>query len=390
MSVDYSSHTTAQLISLLNSTATISESEAATIDLTNFHAIDVGADLGLVHLLPSYILNMFTESQVLGMSLTQIQSLTNAQISALNVDIRQFLISAVENNTSSSTLEFSLAALNTELTSAIFSIVSDATEALGASDATIDVKLNLADAQGLFQYTLGDDTNIHVYLFSEYLKINYDGMSNESIRLADLGVADETLLLSNTNSVYPDCSWNGPVTSGSMSAATDIPLSWDFIQYLGKKSFNNFHSYTLFANVENKEMTLRKKINTEVNNQVNTVFNAFNVTSSTYNGNARLQDASGYYYTQLDESVSVDGSVDANDIMSLIFNAMTDAQPERFIAEPTVSNEQLISFPFRAGDKMSFLVKVNPDANQKMIVTASGSEGAQVPSRTYKVQINIV
>jgi len=337
-----------------------------------------------------------------GFSLAQIQEMSTTQINASPALGKRRLMLVLDGSISA--MDIDLTGFNTAVLAGLLSSLKQEEISISTSDATVQVKLSLSDAQSAFKYAYGTDGNVRMYVDKSKFNISYNYASTAAVTVQTAATVNST--------VASGLKWIGPVTTGTSISGYNDPLSWDFINHVAKETYGNYRFSALFTDVISSEQTLCNNINGEINDVVATILDAFDVSNSAGSISSVASGVSftkygsaGDYYTILDATISSSNN-DKYNIPSTIHTSLYSQQPERFTsatsetADPTTTNEKQ-SMPFVAGDTLNFLLTITPANDQRVLdtklgmgtTTASNStttgSGARVDERTYKMQIVI-
>jgi hypothetical protein len=173
---------------------------------------------------------------------------------------------------------------------------------------------------------------------------------------------------------------NGAVISDlSMVGNPGLNLKGDYISHLAKQLFNTERGVDLFNNEDNLLTDFKSKCHTFWDDLSKNYIYKIDKTLGNHGSLADL-DGKGKYLTN-------DISNNVNLTRELLLQTIYDASG-RFldIASGIDNNTNLFPIPFAVGDKVSFILTVKSDPDQKTVVASTGP----IIDRPYKISLKVV
>jgi trimeric autotransporter adhesin len=337
--------------------------------------------------LTNAVLATLTFTQVTAFTSAAIQGLTQTQIGVLQPDART-IVYAVQNNSITS-LNINVDSFNpTDVEATEFDFAKVAEDVSFNADITININMSAADAAAAFQYRRSSSGTTDLFFNKSAFAVKYSYAPTAAVKI-DSAKCTDVSLNTTVKYTYPNTQWIGPTAPGisnPITGETGLPASWEYMLYSAQKLFGFYSAYDYFNDVYGYEKDLRSRLNAGINGQLTSVFTNYSSDPSDNSINAanKVRDASGNYYTVLNNNVGANTS----NFMSYIFDYMNSRQPSRFVSvgDNTALN-QVYGYPFLANDTLNFIVGVIPNAHQPVYGSSGGAP--PVPKRTYKITIKI-
>jgi len=413
----------------------ISIEQGPLLDASNVVSLDVSfallsptmVDTLQVSVIPFINAASITEAQANAFTTTQAAAFTDAQTALFTATVLTILSDTAGFDFTTTPLEFKLRQLNTDVDvqSMQITITSSDLSQNFDYDATVQSYMTLADAKKMFLYRYSNESEVRLYvdkrnfnIHFDYLECNHLDLSDgdpiigtHNMKFSDTAVDNSSVaLFTDSTNTQGNLGFIGNVAVNPITDDTRMPFTWDYIHYTAREVLGVFSAYPLFNNIQTIEETMRKNINDSIRQVIVPVINNIDISSgltdvsnagqdtnldivSAANPNGTDGDASTPYDQDLIDGVATARHVVFNntyenteEISATIFRTLMIQRKPDF--NQTEEQEIAYGFPFRADDSMSFIVSMNPHADQKKVAGVSGtSVGEQITGRKYRINI---
>jgi hypothetical protein len=250
--------------------------------------------------------------------------------------------------------EFYLSVLNGEITS-MKATMDSKHYSIPTGAASLNVNISLADIRALFQY---DSSNAATHM---------NDTSSVDIRYY---VDTSKWPASNSGAVISDVLTN---------ENTNLNLKSDYISYLAKQLFNTERGIDLFNNEDALLTDFKSKCDTFWTNIKTSYITKIDKTSGDHTEVATDENSRKYL---------TNNTATATNLTRELLLQMVDASNTRFSDIQTFYDNTtgLYAVPFLVGDKVSFILTVHSDPDQKSVI---GISNTQVEDRTYKISLTV-
>ncbi len=413
----------------------ISRTQGPLLDASNIQNLDVSFALLQPTMVNTLQLNVIpfinaasiSEAQANAFTTQQAAAFTDAQTSLFTASVLTILSDTAGFDFTTTPLEFKLSQLNTNVDVQSMQITitpSDVSQNFNY-DATIQSYMTLADAKKMFLYRYSNESEVRLYVDKRNFNINFDYLEcnhldlsdgdpvigKHNMKFTDTAVDNSSVTyFTNSTNTQGNLGFVGNVAVNPITEDTRMPFTWDYIHYTAREVLGVFSAYPLFNNIRTIEETMRKNINDSIRQVIVPIINAIDISSGLTDVSGAGSDTNldivtannpngsdGNVATPYDQDL-IDGVATARhvvfdntfssteEISSTIFRTLMIQRKPDF--NKTEEQEVAYGYPFRAGDSMSFIVTMNPHAEQKKVAGVSGtSVGEQINGRKYRINI---
>lgn len=413
----------------------LSSAQGPLLDASNIVSLDVSfgllspsmVDTLQVSVIPFINAASITLDQANAFTTAQAAQFTPAQTALFSSLVLTILSDTAGFDFTTTPLEFKLRQLNTDVDvqSMQITITSSDVSQNFDYDATVQSYMTLADAKKMFLYRYSNESEVRLYvdkrnfnIHFDYLECNHLDLSDgdpiigrHNMKYTDTAVDNSSVaLFTDSANTQGNLGFVGNVAVNPITDDTRMPFTWDYIHYTAKEVLGVFSAYPLFNNIQTIESTMRKNINDSIRQVIVPVINNIDISSgltdvsnagqdtnidivTAANPNGTDGDAATPYDQDLIDGVATARHVvfdntfsSTEEISSTIFRTLMIQRKPDF--NQTEDQEVAYGFPFRADDSMSFIVSMNPHADQKKVAGVSGtSVGQQISGRKYRINI---
>ena len=220
--------------------------------------------------------------------------------------------------------------------------------------------------------------NIYVDITQTHIRsiFQYD-TSSVITHINDLASDDLRYYVDITN--FPPSNSGAVIADISLVIEPTMNLKGDYIRDLAQQLFNTGRGVDLFNNEDALLADFKSKSHI-VWTGIRSIVSSVNKTNGTVTEGKGTDEKSRYYLTN--------NNATTTNLTRELLLQMVDVSNSRFqnIQNHYDSVSDLYAVPFHVGDKISFILTVNSDADQKSIV---GLSGALIP-RKYKISLNVI
>lgn len=413
----------------------ISRTQGSLLDASNIQNLDVSfallspsmVDTLVLGVIPFINASSITEAQANAFTTDQAAAFTSAQTSLFTAAVLTILSDTAGFDFTTTPLEFKLSQLNTnvDVQSMQITITPSDVSASFNYDATVQSYMTLADAKKMFLYRYSNESEVRLYVDKRNFNINFDYLEcnhldlsdgdpvigKHNMKFTDTAVDNSSVTyFTNSANTVGNLGFIGNVSVNPITEDTRMPFTWDYIHYTAREVLGVFSAYPLFNNIRTVEETMRKNINDSIRQVIVPIINNIDISSGLTDvsgagsdtnldivTNSNLNGSDGDPATPYDQDL-IDGVTTARhivfdnsfssseEISSTIFRTLMIQRKPDF--NQTEEQEIAYGFPFRAGDSMSFIVTMNPHAEQKKVAGVSGtSVGEKINGRKYRINI---
>ena len=256
----------------------------------------------------------------------------------------------------STTLSFSLSALDCSFQLSTYGSIDASYTALAATDATSVIYVKLSDMRDVFKF----QTNSVSMCDCDHDDLKYFVFRNKW---------PATIKFNPSSSMMDASASITQLAPSGVFAPNKCLFKHDYLRFLSLKLFNTIHGVDLFKN----ESDLLENLTYWGENVNNTIGAIIDSISTTSNDTTMPMDASGNRYL-------TNATTSSFNISRELFRQIAAANPERFASIEDTVNPQ--SVPLVDNDSFNIKITVSSATNQNALTGVT-----TIPSRTYNMKI---